>query len=338
MIKLTTMVLMISELHEKPIAYWRGKERFEDSIIECLTIIFRTSGCSWNRCLMCGYRHERSPFGESKDSKERHLLSQLAWVLDRYKNDNYQMVKIFTSGSFFDPEEIPPSVLEKVALEFQGKLIIAETRPEFIIEDTITYFVKTIDNGTWKTPLYCAIGLETSDDKIRDKSIKKGFLFSDFVDACARTRSCGAGIKAYLLMKPLFLTEREAINDMKSSIKDVLSYTDLISMNPCTVQSKTDLEYYWKQGAYRPPYLWSILEVLRKIPVPITCDSIGGGKKRGAHNCGKCDPVIVSGIHDYSLSADRELIASLFEMECSCKEEWNYVIDQEMPFCMPLTR
>jgi hypothetical protein len=46
----------------------------------------------------------------------------------------------------------------------------------------------------------------------------------------------------------------------------------------------------------------------------------------------------VKGIRDYSLTADRDLVTSLLETECACKEEWHFVLDQEMPFCMPLTR
>jgi len=329
---------MISEGHKRPLACWRGKERYHGTILECLTVIFTTAGCAWNQCLMCGYRHERFASTEAGPEQERHLLSQLAWVQEHYPTRDYQMVKIFTSGSFFDVREIPPVVMEKIAAAYRGKLVIAETRPEFVTDETITPFLEEIDDGSWDTPLYCAMGLETSDDRIREKCIRKGFLYKDFMGAARRAHTLGAGVKAYLLLKPLFLTEQEGIDDMKSSINDVSRHTDLVSMNPCTVQGHTELEWYWRQGAYRPPYLWSVLSVLDDTPVPITCDPVGGGRKRGPHNCGKCDKAIVQGIRDYSLTGDRELIASLLEIPCACKKEWHVVLDQEMPFCMPLTR
>jgi hypothetical protein len=65
---------------------------------------------------------------------------------------------------------------------------------------------------------------------------------------------------------------------MKTSIREAAVYADIISMNPCTVQRNTELEYYWKCGAYRPPYLWSVLSVLADAPVHITCDPLGGGQ------------------------------------------------------------
>jgi len=328
---------MISEHGEKPLACWRGKERYGNVLLDCLTVIFKTAGCTWSQCRMCSYRHERYE-KQSCETLTGHLRAQLAWVQAEFRADGYQMVKIFTSGSFFDPAEVPPAFLADAAAVFRGKLVIAETRPEFVDTDIIRSFIDLLDDGSWKTPLYCAIGLETSNDLIREKCINKGFTFSDFSAAAARAKSAGAGIKAYLLLKPLFLTEKESVDDMKSSIAAASMHAEMISMNPCTVQRRTELEFYWKKGAYRPPYLWSVLSLLRDATVHITCDPLGGGQARGPHNCGKCDWDLVKGIRDYSLSADRELLSALMETPCDCRNEWEYVYAHETPFGMPLTR
>ncbi|MCK9581003.1 MAG: archaeosine biosynthesis radical SAM protein RaSEA [Methanoregula sp.] len=328
---------MISDRMEKPLASWRGKERYEDEVMECLTIIVKSGGCTYAACRMCSYRHERY-HAESCDTLLAHMRAQLAWVMNEYDPAEYRMVKIFTSGSFFDPVEVPPAFLADVAGAFRGKLVIAETRPEYILEETVRPFIEALDDGTWKTPLYCAIGLETSSDLIREKCINKGFTFSDFKGASQRAHAAGAGVKAYFLFKPLFLTEAEALSDMKTSISDTIPHADMFSMNPCTVQRNTELEFYWKRGAYRPPYLWSVLTLLAGAPVHMTCDPLGGGQKRGTHNCGKCDYELVKGIRDYSLSGDRDLINALLETDCGCKQEWECVLAEEKPYCMPLTR
>lgn len=328
---------MISHGMEKPLASWRGKERYGNEIFECLTVIFRSGGCSYGACRMCSYRHERY-HDTSADALLSHLRAQLNWVMDTYPAEEYRLVKIFTSGSFFDPVEVPPAFLEDAARAFKGKLLIVETRPEYIRKEALTTVIGQLDDGSWDTPLYCAIGLETSNDAIREKCINKGFKFAEFKDAAGRARASGAGVKAYFLFKPLFLTEGEAVADMRTTIADTVPYADLFSMNPCTVQRNTELEYYWKRGAYRPPYLWSVLTLLHTAPVHMTCDPLGGGQKRGPHNCGKCDYELVKGIRDYSLTADRELIAALLETECGCKEEWEFVLAEEKPWCMPLTR
>ena len=332
------MMLMISELQEKPLATWQGQERYNNELIDCLTIIFKSAGCSWSKCRMCSYRHERYSGKQSAETLLGHLRAQLAWVQFRIKPETYRMVKIFTSGSFFDPEEIPVEFLSDVASYFKGKLVIAETRPEFIQTDVIESFIEILDDSSWKTPLYCAIGLETTNDRIREKSIHKGFTFQDFQKAAVKAHSAGAGVKAYLLFKPLFLTEGEAVADMNLSIRETAVHADMISMNPCTVQRNTELEYYWKRGAYRPPYLWSVLSILADAPVHVTCDPLGGGQKRGPHNCGACDYEIVRGIRDYSLNADKDLITTLLQTRCDCKQEWEYILSSEKPYCMPLTR
>ena len=328
---------MLSKLTEKPLASWRGKDLYGGQILDTLTVIFRSGGCSWNRCRMCGYRHERY-LDLPRDELAERMIRQVRWVKENFSDEDYQVLKIFTSGSFFDPDEVPPAVRRAVAEAFRGKVVIAETRPEYVEIDALREFREGIDTGAWTRPLSVAVGLETTNDLIRERSIDKGFSYADFLRAATVAHAAGAGMKAYLLMKPPFLTEREARDDMIRSIKDIASVADSISMNLCTVQSRTEVERLWKQQAYRPPYLWSVLDVLIASPVHILCDPVGGGQMRGPHNCGACDGPIVKGIGDYSLTGDVGLLRALRETECGCKEEWEFVLDQEEPFCMPLTR
>jgi radical SAM enzyme (TIGR01210 family) len=320
---------------ERPLACWEGQDRYGQDILPSLTVILKTSGCRHNRCRMCSYRFER--YREAEDMASL-IISQLRWVRDHHDLDRIQMVKIYTSGSFFDPAEVPHSAAREAADLFAGKLLIAETRPEFVDSSRIEDFVARIDSGEWKVPLTVAIGLETVTDSIREKSIDKGFSWQDFLDAVGEARKGGAGIKAYLLHKPLFLTEAEALQDMERSIRDLNGVADMISMNPCTVQRMTELEYYWKRNSYRPPYLWSVLKILLSAPHFVSCDPVGGGHARGPHNCGGCDPDLVKAIREYNLSADRGLLAEAIKQECRCREEWEFVLSQEAPYALPLTR
>lgn len=273
-----------------------------------------------------------------QDDLADRLVRQVRWVKENFRDEDYQVLKIFTSGSFFDPGEVPPAARRAVAEAFRGKAVIAETRPEYVELDALREFQEGIDTGAWPRPLSVAVGLETTNDAIREKNIDKGFTYADFLRAAGIAHAAGAGVKAYLLMKPPFLTEREARDDMVRSIRDVASVADSISMNLCTVQSRTEVERLWREHAYRPPYLWSVLDVLIGSPVHVLCDPVGGGQTRGPHNCGACDGPIVKGIGDYSLTGDVELLRALRETECGCKGEWEFVLDREEPFCMPLTR
>jgi len=327
---------MISNQTEKPLACWKSKEMYAGETLDCMTVIFKTGGCSWNRCKMCGYKYERYHKMSAEDLSLR-IRQQLSWVLAEFKPDSYKMVKIFTSGSFFDSTEVPLDARDAIGEAFKGKIVIVESRTEYVKKDIILDFIPTVDDNTWDKPLYVAMGLETTNDYIREKCIDKGHTFEDFKNAVKQGKDAGAGIKTYLLMKPPFLTESEALLDMQKSLLESAPYSDMISMNLCTVQNRTEVERLWKMRAYRPPYLWSVLKVLIESDLHVMCDPVGGGKRRGPHNCGKCDRDIVDAIRDYSLTNDKDLLKVYFDEGCDCKAEWHYVLKEEKPFCMPLT-
>ena len=44
---------------ERPLACWKGEERYAGNVLPSLTIILKTGGCRHNRCRMCSYRFER---------------------------------------------------------------------------------------------------------------------------------------------------------------------------------------------------------------------------------------------------------------------------------------
>jgi radical SAM enzyme (TIGR01210 family) len=328
---------MVAFGETKPLAAWRGRDPHDGGILDSLTVILHTRGCAYARCLMCGYRNERHPSAD-EEACIQDLEAQIRWVESRFPTDSYRMMKLYTSGSFFDPEEVPPRARHSIARFAKGKIVIVETRPEYVTAEAVGGFISGIDDGSGESRVFVAIGLETADDRIREKSIRKGFSFDDFRCAADTAHAVGAGVKTYLLQKPLFLTEKESITDMNESIRECAPFSDIISLNPCTVQRNTVLERCWRQGAYRPPYLWSVVSVLLDASVPVICDPVGAGKDRGPHNCGTCDRDIAAAIRDYSLTFDRPLLKDLIKRGCSCREEWNAVLELEMPFCMPLTR
>ncbi|MDD1656033.1 MAG: TIGR01210 family radical SAM protein, partial [Methanomicrobiales archaeon] len=241
---------MVPVAEEKPLACWIGKDRITDEVLPSLTVIFRTGGCAWNRCLMCGYRSVRVE-GSSEELAAR-VVAQLRWVQRHHDPASYDLAKIYTSGSFLDPCEVPPVAQDAVGDAFRGKVVIAETRPEFVTREALGEFIARVDDGSRAVPCYTALGLETTDDGIRKKCIRKGFTFADYRRAARAARDAGAGVKAYLFFNAPVPTEREAKDDMSRSLASLAGHADLISLNPCTVQSGTTVEWVWQRGAYRP--------------------------------------------------------------------------------------
>jgi radical SAM enzyme (TIGR01210 family) len=327
---------MKKEKKNTPIALWTGSDRVAEKVTDSLTIIIRSGGCTWNRCLMCQYRHERY-YDLSIPELESAMNDQLDVLEAKLSEYNPSLVKIYTSGSFFDEQEVPPSIRHRVAILCRGRFLTVECRADFVDPETIEAFQESLKSEKGEGGLIVAIGLETSSDYIREKCIDKGLTFDQYVQAAAAIRKAGGLVKTYLLYKPAYITEQEAYDDMSRSVRDILPHTDFVSMNPCSVQRHTIVERLWKQGSYRPPYLWSVVKVLAESPVHIICDTLGGGQKRGAHNCGICDQMILDAIKDYNLNADQELIRSVMEMPCNCKSEWEYVMEHEKPWTIPLT-
>ena len=305
----------------EPVAVWIEKERFHEDAVDCLTVILRTRGCSWNKCLMCGYR---------RDTNHRIKTSDLIYQINEAlkKKGKAKVLKIFTSGSFFElDKEFRDYVYDKVR-EYEFEKLIVESRPEYVYE-----IEKDEDKINFE--LEVGIGLETSNDFIREICINKGFTFEDFIRSAKYLRDKGFRVKAYLLLKPPFLSEREAIEDALKSVEDVKEYVDVVSLNPTNVQSNTYIEILWKKGMYRPPWLWSVIEVLKNADIEIISDPVGAGSLRGPHNCGRCDKKVVKAIRDFSLTQDN----SVFEdLSCKCLKIWKKILELENYSRIPLTR
>ncbi|WP_202318596.1 archaeosine biosynthesis radical SAM protein RaSEA [Archaeoglobus neptunius] len=293
-------------------AVWKEKERLNGRIVDGLTVILRTRGCRWDGCHMCGYTNEAYP------ATEEDLIRQIDFAL----SDGAEVVKIFTSGSFFDDAELTEKVriylLDKLK-EIGVKKLIVESRPEFIDRDKLETF-KDVN-------LEVGIGLESASDEIRELCINKGFTFEDFREAAEMIKEVGFRVKCYLLLKPPFLSESEAINDALRSIEVVKGLADVISLNLTNVQKGTLVEKLWNARIYRPPWLWSAVEVLKNVKgIEIMCDPVAAGKARGPHNCGKCDSTVAGAIRNFSLTQDSGVFENL---DCTCREKWKKSLELE---------
>ncbi|MCQ8903442.1 MAG: archaeosine biosynthesis radical SAM protein RaSEA [Methanothrix sp.] len=306
-----------------PVAVWRGRDLLDGRVVESITVILRTRGCRWNRCLMCGYAQE------GVDASAEDLIVQLRSILERA--EGAELVKIYTSGSFLDTFEVPEAARLEILRSLRDmnvRRLVIESRPEYIDHLGLEQILSFLD-------VEIGIGLESSSDLVREHLINKGFTFSDFVRASDLIHSLGGRVKTYLLLKPPGLSEMDAIVDAIRSARDAEPHSDIISLNLCNVQRNTPLERMWQRGSYRPPWLWSAVEVLREssLRVPLICDPVGAGAKRGPHNCGTCDGYVADAIRSFSLSQSR---ADL-NLDCSCRSIWMKVLElEDLSFGTPL--
>ncbi|HEC81698.1 MAG TPA: TIGR01210 family radical SAM protein [Thermoplasmatales archaeon] len=315
---------------KKPVGCWSEDDLIDGKKTRSLVMILKTSGCRWSRysgCTMCGY------FNDSleKSAEPDELIAQTKHALSLYNGE--EGIKIFTSGSFLDDNEIPNklqiNILKRCAEQNKVKKISVESRPEFINKEKI----REIRDSIKPVMLEVSIGLESANDTVLQNAINKGFKFKDYKEAVSVLKKENILVKTYVLIKPPFLTEHEAIQDSVNTVKKIKDMTDTISFNPVSVHRNTLVEYLWKRGEYRPPWLWSIIEILRRSKemasgLEIKCDVTGGGTRRGAHNCKTCNSEILEAIRKFSLKQDTNVFNGL---ECSCKQTWEGYLDLE-PF------
>jgi len=321
--------------HE-PTRVWLDEDNTPDGVYQSLTIILNTGGCRWARaggCTMCGYVAESVEGGSVGHDA---LMDQIEACLDHEAEEAEEesgLVKIYTSGSFLDEREVPAETRQAIADVFADReRIVVESLPDFVEAERVSDFT---DVGL-ETDV--AIGLETATDRVRHDCVNKYFDFSDFEDAASEARSVGAGIKAYLLMKPPFLTEGEAIDDMKDSIARCADVDGChtVSMNPTNVQRYTMVDDLHFRGGYRPPWLWSVADVLEDTAdedVIVVSDPVGNGSDRGPHNCGECDDLVYEAIKDFDLRQDPSVFS---EVSCECETTHDVVCERETAYNLPL--
>lgn len=291
-------------------ALWKEDDMVNGSRVKAMVVIMRTNGCCWVKhggCTMCGYRE-----ASLMNVTEEDLLKQLDQALSRYKNEPF--VKIYTSGSFLDDNEVPPAVRTKFFEAFKDcDRLLFESRPEFITADVVSTLPKNVT---------VALGLESSSPEVLEKSVHKGFTPDDIKTAGELLKANGLGVRTYLLLKPPFMTEQMAIEDAVRSAKFADPFSDEISINPLNVQRGTYVERLWKRGEFRSPWIWSLIEVFKQLSGTVhsrlMSSPSGGGAMRGVHNCGSCDQKALDAVEKFSYSQDVKDL----DISCDCKSKW----------------
>ncbi len=319
----------------RPSAKWVAPARVGREEGKALAVVLSTIGCAHARsdsggCTMCSYLLD----GVHEQPTAEQIVAQFQTALKEIETAAPPIsIKIYTSGSFFDDEEIPPEartqILRLISRDERIREVIIESRPEYVSESILSTLRAVLADRN----IEIGMGLESADDTIRAVCINKAFNLNTFKEALRTAKKYNVGIRAYVLLKPPFLTERDALLDAISTIEEARKMgVTTISLNPVNVQKETLVEKLWIKGNYRPPWLWSVIEVLRRGTstsdkwMKIVCDPVAGGKPRGAHNCGKCDSDIMEAIRRFSLKQDPTAIQNL---SCDCINQWEHVLKHE---------
>lgn len=308
-------------------ASWSSEDLLYSGIGNAIFIILPTPGCAHalsesGGCTMCSYIAD-SPL-EKVSSCE--LIEIFENLMERREIKPKTVVKIFVSGSFLNEAELPKEardeILKRLNKEENIEEVVVESRPEFVTEDMIKECCNLLPDKIFEV----SIGLESSSDYIKKYKINKGFLNEDFEKAINIITSLKSDYnvtsKAYLFVKPILTSEKEAIEDAVASAKYAEEVgVDRISFCPATIHKGTLMELLWRRGSYQPPWIWSILEIIKRVrsevKIPVIMDTSGFGTRRGPFNCKKCNKKFKNLIIESNLN---QSIPD--EFECGCKDRW----------------
>jgi radical SAM enzyme (TIGR01210 family) len=206
----TTKQKMTNKTNENnEVAYkMRSALNLDGNATERLMLVLRTPPCEYNLCTMCGFDNNAC-----KDIKLENIVNQFQSGIKGEDFSGIKRIDFPTAGSFYNDSELSAESRNYLFSEV-SKLpvdsVMIETRVDYIDEDKINESKKHLrDNQR----LELAIGLESANDRIRNKVLKKGLSkqgFERFADICKNT---GSDLLAYTLIGSPTLTEAEAIED-----------------------------------------------------------------------------------------------------------------------------
>ena len=297
-----------------------------------LMVILTAPGCAYARtsggCTNCGFPQT---FGTGKPVSAEDYVAQIKAALARIPADIQAPVEVdlYNSGSYFNPEEVPElaqlAMLALAAARHEVASLLVETRPEYV---TTARLERALSVCRGK-PLEVGIGLESANPEILSRRIHKGYTWEQFAAAARLVTAGGAGLVAYVLLKPINTGEREAIEDSVATAHKVfalgyeLKCPTRVALEPCFVAPQTPLYHAFEQGRYRPPWLWSVAEVVSRIAplgrVLVGLSDEGMNPLQAPHNCEHCTGRFRLALAAFNQTQDA---AGLSAISCECHKRW----------------
>lgn len=309
------------------------EEYFEGKNCKRFVMYLMSNGCEWalkngNGCTMCGHI--------AKQTRDDHIISFENYILQfqsefrKVDFNRYPILNLYNNGSFLNDNELPAEarrgILHIISENPAIKMLVIETRPEFVTEEKIIEIKKILPDKR----VEIAIGLEVFEDEYRYMCLNKGFSREQFEKA--------AGIiikhlylRNYIMLKPPFLTEKESIDEAIKSIEYAFAIgVSTISLETCTIQEYTLVNYLHLHNHYSAAWLWSIIEVVMKTAhlgnLIVGMFQFYPSAEKVPFNCKKCSDKVLENIVEYNRTLD---IKSFEYVSCECKEKWKDILNKE---------
>lgn len=234
----------------RPYAYMLEKERTASGHIDDTAIVFLTNKeCSFT-CLMCDLWKNTTEVSVNTGS----IPDQIEWALTQLPEA--KQIKLYNSGSFFDEKAIPESDYAKIASLLESfETVIVEVHPRLINEKVLRF------RDMLKPELEVAIGLETVHPEVLQK-LNKQMTLEDFIEGVEFLSANGIRSRAFILLRPPFMSESEGVHWAKKSFQFAFE----AGIECCTVipvrAGNGAMDLLMKKGDFSMPSIHSLEEVL----------------------------------------------------------------------------
>jgi radical SAM enzyme (TIGR01210 family) len=204
------------------------------------------------------------------------LLAQVESALSGLDCETQRVFEldVYNSGNFLNEEEIPleaqSSIVARVRQENAVRVLLVESRPEYITAAGLCRLTRSADCSR-PLALEIGIGLESSNDTIRERYLRKGMSRKVFQHAVGLLGEAGADLLTYVMLKAMPMTENDALQDVVATaeyVQEVASSYGVrarIALQPTFVVPGTRLAAEFLAGRYAPPSLRLVLEAVRRL-------------------------------------------------------------------------
>lgn len=227
----------------RPYASLVELERAESGeAVPVATVFLTNRECPW-RCLMCDLWKntltETVPVGA--------IPKQIGYALATLAPA--RQIKLYNSGSFFDPRAIPPADHAEIARRTRAfERVIVECHPSLIGEAAVRF--RDMLDGR----LEVAMGLETVHPRILPR-LNKRMTLEQFARAANFLQLNQIALRVFVLVKPPFMPEAEAVEWTLRSAEFAFDCgASVVSLIP-TRSGNGAMEALAARGEFSPPAL-----------------------------------------------------------------------------------
>lgn len=291
--------------HE-PYAFFLEEECGAGGQAEPLATVFLTNRECPLRCTMCDLW--RNTLTESVPAGA--IPQQIDFALNRL--GPVRSVKLYNSGSFFDPRAIPPEDYEAIASRLRGfDRVIVECHPAFVGERCVAF------RDLLRGRLEVAIGLETVHPEVLSK-LNKRMTLEQFTSAAHFLRNHDIDLRVFILVQPPFMKAEEAVYWANRSLDFAFACGATAATLIPTRGGNGAMERLAEAGLFAPPEL-SQLESAVAYGLKLRCARVFADVwdvKRGPE-CPQCFDARVQRLREMNL---RQSLADAVRCD-ACEEQ-----------------